>query len=454
MSLMMGVSGIRGIVGKELTPELIMNFSTAFGTYIKGGKVIVGRDPRKSGEMLKNSVFAGLLSTGCSIIDIGICPTPTIEIAVRECQADGGIAITASHNPVEWNAVKFINSKGLFLDEDEGDQVLEIFKNKKFQYVDIKNLKNVEDLNDAVDKHIQRILNLSYIDIDLIKKRKFKVAVDCVNGAGGVMFPKLLEKFDCQVDGINIEPDGDFKRNPEPTKNNLMEFSAFIKNNNFDIGFACDPDADRLSIVDENGIALGEEFTLIAAVDYLLSKNKGTVVINESTSMGVDFIASKYGCDVVRTKVGEINVSKKMIELNSPVGGEGNGGVILPDVHTGRDSFTGAVLILQMLAEKNISVSRYFDTLPEFFMTKEKLNVKIDSYENISSVLKEHSDEVKYSYTDGIRIKDKDWWVHIRRSNTEPIVRIIAESDSKEKTERIINKFKSIILENFSNDKK
>lgn len=451
MSLMISVSGIRGIVGKELTPDLILNFSSAFGTYIGGGKVIVGRDPRKSGEMLKNSVFAGLLATGCQIIDIGISPTPTIEIAVKEYGADGGIAITASHNPAEWNAVKFINSKGLFLDDDEGDRVLEIFKNRKFEYVNTKSLKNVKVINNAVDKHIEKILNLTYIDKELIKNRKFSAAIDCVNGTGGVLFPKLLEKLNCRIDGINIEPDGDFKRNPEPTKNNLDVFSGFIKNKNFDIGFACDPDADRLSVVDENGTALGEEFTLIAAVDYLLSKKKGTVVINESTSMGVEYVASKYGCNVIRTKVGEINVSKKMIELESPIGGEGNGGVILPDVHVGRDSFTGAVLMLQLLAEKNITLSEYFKTLPEYFMIKEKLNVKIDSYEVLSSILKKNDNMKEYSFTDGIRIKDEDWWVHIRRSNTEPIVRIIAESESEEKTKQVVDKYKSIIMENFSN---
>jgi len=453
MGLMISVSGIRGIVGKDLTVEIVQKYATAFGNYCNSGKIVIGRDSRNSGEMLKYSVLSGILSTGCEIIDLGICPTPTIEIAVKDNKASGGIAITASHNPLEWNALKFINSDGLFLDENEGNKLISIFKNENIKSVDYSHIKKVTRKDDAVLNHINKILSLPYIDENVIKKRRFRVALDCVNGAGGVMFPTLLEKLGCEVTGIYIEPNGNFRRNPEPTGENLNQLSEFIKNSQCDIGIACDPDADRLSLIDENGIPLGEEYSLISAVDFVLSKKRGTVVVNESTTKGIDFIAAKYNCDVERTKVGEINVTKRMIELNSSIGGEGNGGIIIPEVHYCRDAFTGAVLILQMLAEKGISLSKYKEGLPEYYMIKKKFDLKIDSYEDLLSILKKNVEKVKFSQIDGVKITAPDYWVHIRKSNTEPVVRIISESESEEKSVEVVEKFTDIILNSFIYEK-
>ncbi|MFC1726475.1 phosphoglucosamine mutase [candidate division KSB1 bacterium] len=446
---MISISGIRGIVDKDLTPEIVKKFAFSFGKHIGGGKIVVGRDSRQSGEELKDHVFSGLQNAGCKVIYLGICPTPTIEINVKHLKAAGGIAITASHNPSEWNALKLIDSKGMFLDETEGEQVVNIFNNDKTVISDEFDINKVEFRNDAVKNHINKLLDIPFINTGLIKKKKFKVALDCVNGAGCVMFPELMSELNCEYSGINLEPNGEFLRNPEPTAENLEKFSEFIKTGNFDIGFACDPDADRLSIVNEKGIPLGEEYSLITAVDFLLSKKKGNVVINESTSMGIDVVAKKYDCDVLRTKVGEINVTKKMIETGSPIGGEGNGGVILPEVHYGRDAFTGAVLVLQLMVEKGIPFSEYQKSLPKFFMLKEKLNMQIDSYGDLYHAVKDKIKDVEYSFTDGVRITGKNWWVHIRKSNTEPVVRIITESDSKNTIKEISEKFINILKDKF-----
>ena len=310
-------------------------------------------------------------------------------------------------------------------------------------------MKNVEFRKDAVKNHIDKLFSIPYIDTGLIKGKKFKVALDCVNGAGCVMFPEMLNELNCEISGLNLEPNGEFLRNPEPTAENLSEFSDFIKAGDFDIGFACDPDADRLSIVNEKGIPLGEEYSLITAVDFMLSKKRGNVVINESTSMGIDAVAEKFDCSVFRAKVGEINVSKKMIETGSVIGGEGNGGVILPEVHFGRDAFTGAVMVLQLLAEEGIPFSKYQENLPQFFMIKEKLNMQIDSYDDLYKAVKDKFENVEYSFTDGVRIIGNNWWVHIRKSNTEPIVRIIAESVSIKKTRDISEKSIKILKDNF-----
>jgi phosphomannomutase len=435
--LMVSVSGVRGIVGQGLSPEVAMNFAQAFGSYINSGKVVVGRDSRVTGEMLKNAVLAGLTAVGCDILDIGICPTPTAQLAVENHKAAGGIMITASHNPIMWNGLKLIGPDGLFLDAEQGQEVLKISEGRAFSYATWDEVGVAVNYTKAIAEHIDAILDLDYIKIEKIKERKFKVVMDCVCGAGSNLVPILLEELGCATVCLNCEPTGMFPHNPEPLPENLTQLCETVKKEHADIGFAVDPDSDRLAIVSEKGEPLGEEQTLALAVKYILSKKPGTVVINASTSRATEDIAENSGSSVIRTKVGEIHVAKKMREVGAVIGGEGNGGVILAGIHLGRDAPVGIALTLQHLVEFGGPLSELSNSLPQYVITKKKIEMgELDSKMALNRIREIYSNET-LDFTDGIKIVRPKSWVHIRPSNTEPIIRVIAEAPSKEESERL-----------------
>ena len=443
--LMKSVSGIRGVVGKSLTPEIVLHYSSSFGIMSNRGKIVIGRDTRVSGEMLEKGVISGLMSVGCNVINLGICPTPTIQFMVEKQKANGGIAITASHNPIEWNGLKFIGGDGLFLDEKEWEKLNNIYEKKRIGYVNWKNVDTSIDYDSAIEDHIEKILDLPYISPDRIAQRKFQVVVDCVNGAGGKIIPYLLQKLGCTVYPLNCDQSGIFPHNPEPLPENLTELCEKVKFYGADIGFAVDPDGDRLAVVDENGVPLGEDYTLVLAVKYILEKKKGDVVVNETTSRAVDDIASDFSVRVERTKVGEIYVSQKMREIGSPIGGEGNGGVILPEVHLGRDAMVGISIIIQMLAEYNTSIGKLREELPDYYMVKRKVQLSDNVYNKVIKKLSSESSKEDLSLIDGLKINKKNWWIHIRKSRTEPAVRVVCEAKSKKKVEEIYKGIEKII---------
>jgi phosphomannomutase len=439
--LMISISGIRGVVGNGLTPQLIVNFAQAFGTYLGNGKVVVGRDSRVTGPMVKHAVFSGLLAAGCDVIDIGMCPTPTVQMAVEQLGTRGGISITASHNPIEWNALKLIDSSGLFLDEAQGNKVIKFVEQNHLQNVAWDQVGKIELNDTAIDHHINSILKLNLIEPEKIAAKKFKVIVDCVNGAGATILPQLLEKLGCEAIFINEEPTGLFPRAPEPLPENLKELCKKIKSVKADIGFAVDPDVDRLAIVSEKGVPLGEEYTLVLAVNYVLQKKNGPVVVNASVTMAIDDIAAKYNTEVIRTKVGEIFVSQKMKEVNAAVGGEGNGGVILPELHLGRDAPAGIALTLQQLALFEGKISELYRSLPQYHISKNRVELTNINVSDLLDAIVEKYKKQKVDLTDGIKILWRNRWVQIRPSNTEPIIRIYSEAKTVEEANALGFKF-------------
>jgi len=439
--LMVSISGIRGIVGDGLSPQVIVNFAQAFGTYMGNGKVVVGRDSRVTGPMVKHAVYCGLMAAGCDVIDIGMCSTPTVQMAVEHLKARGGIAITASHNPIEWNALKLIDATGLFLDEMQGKNVIELVEKNKQQNVRWDQIGKVESYDGAIDHHIKSILKLGIIDAKLIASKKFKVVVDCVNGAGETILPALLDQLGCKVTFINKEATGLFPRAPEPLPENLNELCEKVKSVKADIGFAVDPDVDRLAIVSEQGKPLGEEYTLALAVNYVLQKKTGPIVVNASVTQAIDDIAAKYEREVVRTKVGEIFVAQKMREIKAIIGGEGNGGVILPELHLGRDAPLAIALTLQQLALFGGVLSELHQTLPQYFQAKNRIELKdLDVASLLEAIIQKYKKEKK-DQTDGLKILWQDKWVHIRPSNTEPIIRIYTEAKTAEEANALSFKF-------------
>ncbi len=447
--LMKSVSGIRGIVGESFTPELLISAGSAFAKYAGYGKVVVGRDSRPTGEAVSMNLISVLLLAGCDVVDIGIVPTPTVQIMVEELHAAGGIVLSASHNPVEWNALKLINSQGTFLTQTEVNKLFKLMETPaSFKRWD--KMGKLTVLNNAGEIHIKRVLKV--IDIKKIQSRKLHVVLDSVNGAGSIITPDFLRQLNCKVTEINCTPDGLFPRGAEPLPENLTMLSEAVIKHKADIGFAQDPDADRLAIVDENGKPLGEEYTIVLAADHILSNKKGSVVVNLSTTRAIEDVAAKYNVPFFRSKVGEINVVEEMKKRKALIGGEGNGGVISPEVHLGRDSLAGIAYILEMMASGNKKISEIMKEMPEYYMKKGKVTLKGKSDVNeILSKIKNEFNGEKISNIDGLRIdfikneKFKNGWVHLRSSNTEPIFRIITESGSIEKTEMIYKYFAGII---------
>ncbi|MDY6935734.1 MAG: phosphoglucosamine mutase [Spirochaetota bacterium] len=443
--LMKSVSGIRGVVGETLTPELIVKVASAFAKYSKNGTVVVGRDSRPSGEAISRALESALALSGCSVIDLGIVPTPTVQLMVEELQADGGIVISASHNPAEWNAFKLINSKGTFLNSRDISKFFSLMETK-FKYKKWNGIGEVVYNNMAHDIHIKRICDA--LDCEAIRKRDFAIVLDSVNGAGSRITVELLNRLGCRLTTLNCEMNGIFPRGAEPLPENLKEISKRVIDESADIGFAQDPDADRLAIIDENGRPIGEENTIPLVVEHLLSKQIGRVVVNFSTTNAVKDIADMYGATFKRVKVGEINVVEDMLKNGARIGGEGNGGVISPEVHLGRDSLVGIGYILEMMAERGKTISQLVRDLPVYVMKKGKVKYDNSLRDNeIFLKLKNFYRDEKISTLDGMRIdfvkegEFKGGWVHLRPSNTEPIFRIISEGRDKKHALRIYNHF-------------
>ncbi|HPS85427.1 MAG TPA: phosphoglucosamine mutase [Spirochaetota bacterium] len=447
--LMKSVSGIRGIVGESFTPELLASAGSAFAKFTNYGTVVVGRDSRPTGEAVSMNLVSVLLLAGCNVVDIGIVPTPTVQVMVEELNAAGGIVLSASHNPVEWNALKLINSHGTFLTPAE--------IKKLFKYMDAPvsfrrwdKMGKLTKNNNAGEIHLKRIFKI--IDSKKIRESKLHVVLDSVNGAGSIITPDFLRQLNCKVTEINCTPDGLFPRGAEPLPENLKQLSEAVIKNKADIGFAQDPDADRLAIVDENGKPLGEEYTIALVADHILARKKGSVVVNLSTTRAVEDVALKYKVPFFRAKVGEINVVEEMKKREALIGGEGNGGVISPEVHLGRDSLAGIAYILEMMSSKKKKISEIMKDMPEYYMKKGKVTLGAKSDVNgILDKIKNQFKGEKISSIDGLRIdfikneKFKNGWVHLRSSNTEPIFRIITEADSVEKNEMIYKYFAGLI---------
>jgi phosphomannomutase len=439
---MVSVSGVRGRVGEALTPEIIAQFAAGFGAWARakaGGKasIVVGRDSRVSGPMFQPVVMSALQSVGCDIIDVGMAPTPTIQLAVEHHHAAGGLAITASHNPIEWNALKFIGPSGLFLDGAEAAEMRAVVEGT-IPRAAWDQLGVIKQDSEAIERHLTKILALSFIDVAHIRKRKFRVALDCVRGAGATIMPELLKRLGCDVSAINLETDGRFPRSPEPIAENLYELEALVCDSRSEIGFAVDPDVDRLALVSERGKAIGEDYTLAFAAKTVLRRRVGVIVTNLSTSRIVDDIALEAGTQVIRAPVGEVNVATRMRAENSPVGGEGNGGVILSDLHLGRDAPAGAALILQLLADEAKPLSAIVAGYPRYIIVKDKLDRPKAPLDAVYSALQTEFPDAKADTQDGLRLTWPDKWVHVRPSGTEPIVRVIAEAPNAEAANRLV----------------
>ena len=444
--LIRSISGVRGLTDSHLTPKISSIYARALHTSLPDGVIMAGRDSRPSGDMILHAMTEELVGLGRTVIQCGIVPTPTVQFMVHNTEAVGGFIVTASHNPVEWNGIKFLRPDSTFFHPEECQDLF----NMVDQNVELKKAKEagiVWPEQNAIQKHVIACASISCIDLNRIQRRKFKVVIDAVNGAGAIALPNMLEALGCEVIELNCEPDGNFNRGTEPLPENLNDLSAMVKNHNADAGFAVDPDADRLAVVNEHGEPLGEEYTLVLAADGYINETgkKERFVVNLSTSLALEKLAHKNGSTVERSAVGEINVVNKMNEVNSNLGGEGNGGVILKECHLGRDSMVGATMVLNRMSQTEDTLSEIHRTLPIFKIVKDKISVDtIDSDELIDKVSNLFNDADKNDL-DGIKFTWDDKWVHLRRSNTEPIMRIYAEAPSEDQALELVSKIRSII---------
>ena len=444
--LIRSISGVRGLVDSHLTPEISSVYAKALHTSLPDGVVMAGRDSRPSGDMILHSMTEELVRLGRTVIHCGIVPTPTVQFMVHNTEAVGGFIVTASHNPIEWNGIKFLRPDSTFFHPEECQDLFNIVD----QNVELDKANEsgiVWPEQNAIQKHVIACASISCIDLNRIQRRQFKVVIDAVNGAGALALPSMLEALGCEVIELNCEPDGNFSRGTEPLPENLNDLSAMVKDHNADAGFAVDPDADRLAVVNEHGEPLGEEYTLVLAADGYIKEtgNKERFVVNLSTSLALEKLAHQNGSTVERSAVGEINVVNKMNEVNSNLGGEGNGGVILKECHLGRDSMVGATMVLNRMSQTENTLSEIHRSLPIFKIVKDKISVdKIDSDQLLDKVSNLFNDADKNDL-DGIKFTWDDKWVHLRRSNTEPIMRIYAEAPSKDQALALVSKIKSII---------
>lgn len=456
MTLISSISGIRGTVNgpnsTNLTPIDVVKYASAYGTWInKKNKnnlstIVIGRDGRISGPVLIELVKSTLISMGINIIDIDLSTTPTTQIIIQKKKANGGIILTASHNPKNWNALKLFNSRGEFLVKDEAEEIFKIVEKNQFEFKSEDNFGKISKLSDSFKIHIDEVINLALVNTNSIIDKKFKIVVDGINSSGGVIVPSLLKELGASVIEINCSPDGNFAHNPEPLDNNLTELKKTVLKEKADLGIALDPDVDRLVFVCENGVLFGEENTIVACSDYVLSKTKGSTVSNMSSSMSLKIISEKYNCDYYSSMVGEINVVEKMKEVDAVIGGEGNGGVIYPESHYGRDALVGIVLFLSHLSELDIKVSELLNLYPKFFMIKDK--IVLDDKFNFSDLKNNMNKKYKSEQIDerdGIKIQFDYSWLHIRKSNTEPIIRIYCEAKSEKNCKKIVDDFKLLI---------
>jgi len=439
--LMVSVSGVRGRVGEALTPEIMTKFAAGFGAWaLSAGRsktIVVGRDSRVSGPMFHRAVLAALQSVGARVIDVGVVPTPTIQLAVEHHHAAGGLGITASHNPIEWNALKFIGPSGLFLDGDEGKAMRAVVESD-FPRATWDQLGTVEEDTQAIARHIAQVLALPYLDVAGIRARKFHVVLDCVRGAGGLFMPQLLDQLGCTVEAINLEADGRFPRAPEPVAENLKEVEALVARTKAAVGLVVDPDVDRLALIADDGKAVGEDYTLALAASVVLKHRPGPIVTNLSTSRIVDDVAARANTHVVRAPVGEVNVATRMRAEGAPVGGEGNGGVILTEMHLGRDAPVGAALILQLLHDEGRPLSAIVRDYPRYAIVKDKLDRPDAPLDTVYASLTQTFADAVVDTQDGLRLTWPDRWVHVRPSGTEPIVRVIAEAPTEEDARALI----------------
>ncbi|WP_209400537.1 phosphoglucosamine mutase [Pseudozobellia sp. WGM2] len=459
MTLIKSISGIRGTIGgnpgDNLTPIDAVKFAAAYGIWLKDYsnkeklKVVIGRDARLSGEMIQNLVVSTLVGLGIDVIDLNLSTTPTVEIAVPLEEADGGIILTASHNPKQWNALKLLNEKGEFLDAAQGAKILEIAEKEDFQFSEVDDLGEIIRNDSYIDIHIDEVLDLSLVDADTIRKAKFKVVVDGVNSTGGIAIPKLLEELGVEVVKLYCDPTGHFPHNPEPLKEHLGDICALVVEEKADFGIVVDPDVDRLAFIDNKGEMFGEEYTLVACADYVLGKTKGNTVSNLSSSRALRDITQKHGGTYEASAVGEVNVVTKMKANNAIIGGEGNGGIIYPESHYGRDSLVGTALFLMLMAEKGGTVAELKASYPSYFMSKKKIQLtpELDVDAILKAMAEKYQNE-EISTIDGVKIDFADNWVHLRKSNTEPIIRIYTEAASQqaadELADRIIGEIKRV----------
>ena len=452
MTLIKSISGIRGTIGGEtgenLTPIDIVKFTIAYTRFIAGKnnakrlRIVLGRDARISGEMVNDIIEGTLLGCGSDVINVGLCTTPGTEMAVITNKADGGIIITASHNPKQWNALKLLNEKGEFLNDKEGKQVLALAEQEDFLFPDVDNIGKVISREDFNPTHIKQVLDLKLVDVEKVKARKFKVVVDAVNSIGGVVIPALLRELGCEVVELNCTPDGHFAHNPEPLPQNLTEISEVIVREGADLGVVVDPDVDRLALVNEDGTMFGEEYTLVAVADYILSRTKGNTCSNLSSSRALSDVTKAHGGEYAASAVGEVNVVTKMKEVGAVIGGEGNGGVIYPELHYGRDALVGVALFLTYLAEQGCTMTELRKRYPAYYASKNKIELTpaID-VDKLLLTMKERYAHERVNDIDGVKIDFAEHWVHLRKSNTEPIVRIYTEAKSQEYADEVAQQF-------------
>ncbi|MGQ9524228.1 MAG: phosphoglucosamine mutase [Armatimonadota bacterium] len=438
--LKLSMLGVRGVVGEALTPELVVDFARAFGTYVEGGLVMVSRDTRPSAEMMRSAVLSGLISTGCTVVDLGICPTPSLQLAVADCaEAVGGIAISAGHNAAEWNALKFVSGKGLLLNSHQGEELLDVFHLGQFRGAKWNELKPVQYDHDAVQRHIRRVLDV--LDVERIRSAHFRVAVDCCNGACCAFTPHFLEALGCDVITINDDPNEPFPHDPEPTPRNMSQLRALVKASGADVGFAHDADGERLGLVTEDCRALPEDYTLAIIADQVLARTPGTVVCNVSTTLAMEEIAARHNSRLVRTRVGQAHVVEAMLNTGAVIGGEGSGGVVFPQVNYAHDSMASAGHILQFMAQSGKPLSALAEAVPAYHMVKQKIYC---SPERVYSVLQRIRESVEedprgadVDLTEGIRLLWNGASVHVRASITEPLIRIIAEARNPQRAEEL-----------------
>lgn len=452
MTLIKSISGIRGTIGGKtqdnLTPLDTVLFASAYASWLKSNvtadhyTVVVGRDARISGKMVQSLVNETLVGMGIDVIDLGLSTTPTVEMSVVELKAQGGIIITASHNPKQWNALKLLNNKGEFLNANSGMKILEIAKSKDFNYASVDELGKITPVSNAIESHIEQVLALPIIQLENIKKAKFKVVVDAVNSTGGIALPKLLKELNVEVVELYCTPDGNFPHNPEPLKEHLGELCNQVLSHKADFGIVVDPDVDRLAFVDEKGEMFGEEYTLVACADYVLSKKSGNTVSNLSSTRALADITSKHGGTYHASAVGEVNVVEKMKEVNAVIGGEGNGGIIYPELHYGRDALVGIAIFLSLLSENQLKVSELRSSYPAYFMSKTKVNLDLKrDVDGLLIRMKENYSKQNPIAIDGVKIEFDNSWVHLRKSNTEPIIRVYTEAPSQVEADDLAKRF-------------